>query len=168
MFQEVERGERVFSGLIGWSGAGLFNVEVNDAPSLDRVRAVTSATAPTEIPGPRRQAFVSMGVDVTSAATGIAADLRSQFTRPLYVLLGVVESILLVACVNLANLMLARATARSHEMSVRMALGWNRWLLARHVLTESLGLAFAGAILGLAFAYWGSRLLVTLMTQDYI
>src|SRR6266404_2599891 len=146
---------------------------LNDGVSIDQARAqlqsfwpeVLLATASTETPGLRRQTFLSMGLEVSSAAKGIAADLRSQFTRPLYVLAGIVGLILLVACVNLANLMLARAAARSHEMSVRVAIGASRWSLARQVLTESLALSLAGALLGLAFAYWGSRLLLLLMTQ---
>jgi len=129
---------------------------------------VLRATASTETPGLRRQSFLSMGLDVAPAATGINASLRSNFTRPLYVLTGIVGLILLVACVNLASLMLARAAARSHEMSVRVALGANRWALARQVLTESLTLSAGGALLGLAFAYWGSRLLVSLLTEGYL
>jgi len=126
---------------------------------------VLLATASTETPGLRRQTFLSMGLEVLSAARGIPADLSAQFKRPLYVLAGIVGLILLVACVNLANLMLARAAARSHEMSVRLAIGASRWSLARQVLTESLALSLAGALLGLAFAIWGSRLLVLLMTE---
>ena len=126
---------------------------------------VLRATASTNTPGLRRQAFFSMGLDVAPAATGINVTLRSRFKRPLYVLMGIVGLILLVACVNLANLMLARAAARSHAMSVRVALGASRWALTRQVLTESLALSFSGALLGLAFAFWGSRLLVGLMTQ---
>jgi predicted permease len=126
---------------------------------------VLEATAPTQTPGNRLQRWLSMRLDVSSAATGIATDLRDQFARPLYVLLGVVGLILLVACVNLASLMLARNAARSHEMSVRVALGAKPWALARQVLTESLTLSFAGAFLGLAFAYWGSGFLVRLMTR---
>jgi predicted permease len=126
---------------------------------------VLLATASTETPGPRRQRFLSMGLEVTSAAKGFRSDLRTQFTRPLYVLAGIVGLILLVACVNLANLMLARGAARRHEMSVRVAIGANRWSVACQVLAECLVLSFAGALLGLAFAFWGSRLLVLLMTQ---
>jgi predicted permease len=128
--------------------------------------AVLLATASTETPGLRRQTFLSMGIDASSASKGIAKDLRAQFTRPLYVLVGIVALILLAACVNLANLMLARAAARSQEMSVRVAIGASRWSLARQVLTESLTLSFLGALLGMAFAYWGSHLLLLLMTQE--
>jgi predicted permease len=129
---------------------------------------VLLAAAPTETPGPRRQAFLSMGLDVEPAKTGVARNFRSQFTRPLYLLMSIVGLILLVACVNLANLMLARAASRNHEMSVRVALGANGLALARQVLTESLVLSFAGALLGLGFAYWGSSWLVTLMTEGYL
>jgi FtsX-like permease family len=129
---------------------------------------VLAATVTTQTPGPRRDAFLSMGLDIAPAATGIAKDLRAQFTRPLYILSGIVALILLAACVNLTNLMLARSAARSHEMSVRRALGATRWTLAQQVLIESLLLSLAGATLGLAFAYWGSRLLVILMTQGFL
>ncbi|MGC1482744.1 MAG: ADOP family duplicated permease, partial [Candidatus Acidiferrum sp.] len=141
--------------------------------TLDQARAqiqsfwpdLLLATASTETLGPRRQRFLSMGFKLTSAAKGFSTGLRFEFARPLYVLAGIVALILLVACVNLANLMLARAAARSHEMSVRVAIGASRWSLACQVLTESLALSLTGALLGLAFAYWGSSLLVALMTQ---
>jgi predicted permease len=149
---------------------------LKDGVTIEQARAqlqsfwpdVLATTAPTQTPGLRLQTFLSMGLDVAPAATGIAKDLRSKFTRPLYVFLGIVGLILVVACVNLANLMLARAAARSHEMSVRVALGASRWVLARQVLTESLTLSLAGALLGLAFAYWGSRFLVSLMAQAHL
>jgi len=129
---------------------------------------VLLVTASTQTPGLRRQTFLSMGLDVSSAAKGVGGNLRSQFERPLYVLAGIVGLILLVACVNLANLMLARAASRSHEMSVRVAIGASRGTLVGQVLAESLSLALAGALLGLAFAYWGSHLLVLLMTEGTV
>jgi predicted permease len=152
----------------------LITGRLKDGVSIEQARAqlqsfwpeVLLATASTETPGPRRQRFLSMGLEVSSAAKGFAGGLRAQFARPLYVLAGIVGLILLVTCVNLANLMLARAAARSHEMSVRVAIGASRWSLAQQVLTESLSLSLVGALLGLAFAFWGSRLVVLLMTQE--
>lgn len=146
---------------------------LKDGITIEQARAqlqsfwpeVLLATASTGTPGPRRQTFLSMSLEMTSAAKGFRSDLRTQFTRPLYVLAGIVGLILLVACVNLANLMLARAAARSHEMSVRVAIGASRWSVASQVLAECLALSLAGALLGLVFAFSGSRLLVLLMTQ---
>ena len=126
---------------------------------------VLQATVSTNTPGLRRDLFLSMGLDVSLAATGVNEELRSHFTRPLYVLMGIVGLILLVACVNLATLLLARAAARSHETGVRVALGATRWTVARQVFAESLALSACGALVGLALAYWGSRLLVALMTE---
>ena len=149
---------------------------LKDGVTIDQARAqlqsfwpgVLLATASTETPGLRRQTFLSMGLNVSPFRTGFARDLREQFSRPLYVLAGIVGLILLVACVNLANLMLARAAARSQEMSVRVAIGASRWTLAGQVLTESLVLSLAGAFLGLALSYWGSRFLVAFMTEGTV
>jgi predicted permease len=127
---------------------------------------VLEATASTQDPGLRRERFLSMELEVASVATGLARDLRTAYTRPLYVLLGIVGLILLVACVNLANLMLALGVSRSQETSIQLALGASRWALSRQVLLESLLLSSSGALLGLAVAHWGSRLLVNLVTRN--
>ncbi|HXW07679.1 MAG TPA: ABC transporter permease [Vicinamibacterales bacterium] len=93
------------------------------------------------------------------ATTG-KSDLRGRFETPLRAMVVAVGLVLLVACANIASLLLARALARRRELSVRLALGASRWRIARLLLAESLMVATAGAALGLLFAKWSSALLV--------
>jgi predicted permease len=120
---------------------------------------------PTQSVGPRRQAFLSMGLRLDPAQTGVNTELRDKVQKPLYLLLAMVGLILLLVCINLASLTLARASARRHEVSTRIALGATPWQAVRQSMMESVLLASTGAALGLILAYWGSRILVGLMTR---
>ena len=115
---------------------------------------------------PEHDSFLARRIRIEPAARGISY-LRDQFTRPLYILLGIVALLLLLACVNLANVALARAHSRATELSVRAALGASRWRLIKGSLAESLLLAIGGAVPGLAFAYWGSSQIAHLMWQGF-
>ncbi len=126
-------------------------------------RAIQPQIREATIPGSMSQAdrpqYLRDGLTWISAARG-KSSLRGRYQRPLLTIMVVVALVLLIACGNIANLLLARASARRHEMSMRLALGASRWRLARQLLTESLLLAGVGAVLSLAFAHWGSRLLL--------
>jgi len=103
--------------------------------------------------------YLARPLTLAPAAAG-ASRLRSQFETPLFVMVIAVGLVLLVACANIASLLLARALARRGEFSVRLALGGSRWRLARLLFVESLLLALTGAGLGLLFAKWSSAFLV--------
>jgi len=92
-------------------------------------------------------------------ANQVLAELNAQTAHPLFILIGITAAVLLIACCNLANLLLGRATARTHEIGVRLALGAGRGRIVRHLLTESFLLSTLGTLAAGGLAWWGSRAL---------
>ncbi len=161
------RGKESALQIVGQSWLEIM-VRLKPGQTVDRANAALRGVQPqirgAVLPGLRADAafakrYLTDPLTVAPAAAG-ASRLRTQFETPLFAMVVAVGLVLLVACANIASLLLARALARREEFSVRLALGGSRWRLARLLLVESLLLAVIGATLGLVFAKWSSALLV--------
>jgi predicted permease len=130
------------------------------------MREAAESLSGTPIDTPKvRRTFLETRLQLNPGGQGLAA-LRQQFSKPLLIIMAIVVLLLLVACANVANLMLARANVRQKEIVLRLSLGASRRRLIRQFITESMMLALGSGLLAVVVASWASRSLLILMSHS--
>jgi predicted permease len=163
--EPLMRGQESRLSSVAWSWLNMI-VRRKPGQSLEQANAALRGVQPqiraatvSGVAATRAARYLTRPLTLEDAATG-RSSLRSEFERPLIAMIVAVGLLLLVACTNIASLLVARVLARRRELTVRLALGGSRGRLARLLFTESLIVAAAGAALGLVFARWSGALLV--------
>ena len=160
-FSAVERTDGWFLAVIGRLKPGT-SLEAAAAQLRALSPAIFRETVPTTYDAELSKRYREFVLAAFPAANGVSS-IRRAYETPLWVLLGTTGLVLLIACANLANLMLARATAREREIAVRLAIGASRGRIVRQLMSESLLLAVAGAVCGALLAGWMSGFLVSFL-----
>ncbi|MDE3152951.1 MAG: ABC transporter permease [Gemmatimonadota bacterium] len=160
----LEAHSRWYLFLFGRPKPGLSPAQV-DAGLATAAPGIFAATVPEHWNQKNQAGYRNASLGAVAAPTGLS-DVRDQYRSALYFLLAAVGVVLLIACANIANLLLARGAARQRELSIRMAIGAGRRRVVRQLFTESLVVAVAGAAAGVLFAHWAARLLVGFILTD--
>jgi len=150
---------------LGWGSLGLL-ARLNPGVSIDKARAETAVLFQTVVNAPDAGPFVrEMKLRIEPAGNGVTTPLSQMLSTPLTVLMATVGLLLLLACANLAGLLLARGASRQHEMAVRACLGAGRARLLRQTLTESLLLSLVGCAVGIFVAYFAAHALIRIFAS---
>lgn len=155
----------VHHSALGWGSLGLVG-RLKPGVSIGEARAEMALLFQSAIEAPGVGPYVrEMKFEMEPATNGLSTPLRQMLRTPLLVLMAIVSLVLLIACANLAGLLLARGASRRQEMAVRACLGAGRLRLVRQALTESLLLSLVGSLLGVFLAYFGGRGLLRMITS---
>ena len=149
--------------VIGRMKPGVALKQADAASNAIFLQSVKEQAAASDNPTDRRD-ILTQKLQLSSGSTG-ASGLRGSFEQPLFALFALVGLVLLLAIVNLASMLLARAAARQKEIGVRLALGAKRFRIIRQLLTESVLLSILGGLLGALLAVWGERILISLVSN---
>jgi putative ABC transport system permease protein len=148
-------------GNFGWNGIGRLKPGVQPEEAAKQLEPLVKRAMETYVTSPNYRAFLTKG-QYRPLVNPLKADIVGDVREPLWILLGTVGMVLLIACANVANLCLVRAEGRQREMAVRLALGGNRFRIVHGLLVESLVLSVAGSIVGVLVAAVSLPLLIQL------
>jgi predicted permease len=160
----LDRSDIWFLAGVGRLKPGVTLAEA-DAQLATLSKGIQAATVPPRYTAADAKDYLAMQIGALPASGGFSG-LRRNYEDSLNMLLGATALVLLIACANLANLMLARATSREREVAVRLAIGASRRRVIRQMLSESLVIAIAGGAAGLLAAQWLSRGLVAFLSSS--